>query len=353
MNKLTKVGLSALCGSLASISAANAGTMEVTGGATATWSSNSGAVTGNPIGMNSGITFKGSGELDNGSTFTLTITQADQIAYSAGSISIATPSLGTFAISSRSGGTGIGGHDDKMPTAWEETWGTSLGTGIDLPKGVSSSMNIGWTSPAMGGTTLKVAVAPGSNDLTFSNDKAVSGTGDDAVQGGMDILLDMNPSFGTDVLAGLNIFAGGSRTDYSASSTLDRRTDREEVIVGTTFAYGPVTLGYQRSYEGTGIEAASSVQFYQNNAFGVSFNINDDLSISYGEYDSTRQTKAASGDFSQPATEVTTTADSLQLAYTMGGMSIKIAESNVDNATYTSGTGSDFEARTIALTLAF
>jgi len=94
MNKLTKVSLSALCGSLASVAAANAGTMEVLGGATATWSSNTGAVTGNPIGMNSAVTFKGNGELDNGSTFTLTITGADQAGYTSGSISLATPSLG-------------------------------------------------------------------------------------------------------------------------------------------------------------------------------------------------------------------------------------------------------------------
>ena len=95
------------------------------------------------------------------------------------------------------------------------------------------------------------------------------------------------------------------------------------------------------------------MQFYQNNAFGVSFNINDDLSISYGEYESTKQTKAGDGETGGSGTEVTTTAESLQLAYTMGGMSIKIAESSVDNATYTSGTGSDFDATTIALTLAF
>jgi outer membrane protein OmpU len=350
MNKLTKVGLSALCGSLATISAANAGTLEVLGGATATWSSNSGKETGNPLGMNSGITFKGSGELDNGSTFTLTITQADQIAYSAGSISLATPSLGTFLVSSRNGGTGIGGHDDVMPTAWEEAWGTSLGTGMDLPKGVSSSMNIGWTSPSFGGSTLKFAVAPGSNDGTFSNDKGVSGTGNDAVQGGMDILLDINPSFGVDALAGLNIFAGGSRTSYSSANALDRRTDREEAIAGAKFAYGPVTVGYQRSIELTGLEAASSVQFYQNNAFGIAFNINDNLSISYGEYESTRQTKTGG---EAEGVEVTTTAESIQIAYTMGGMSIKIAETDLDNATYTSGTGSDFDATTVALTLAF
>ena len=73
MNKLTKVGLSALCGSLAAVSA-NAGTMEVLGGATATWSQNSVKVNGNPVGMNSGLTFKGSGEFDNGNTIPLTLT---------------------------------------------------------------------------------------------------------------------------------------------------------------------------------------------------------------------------------------------------------------------------------------
>jgi len=352
MNKLTKVGLSALCGSLASISAANAGTLEVLGGATATWSSNSGAVTGNPIGMNSGITFKGSGELDNGSTFTLTITQADQIAYSAGSISVATPSLGTFAISSRSGGTGIGGHDDKMPTAWEETWGTSLGTGIDLPKGVSSSMNIGWTSPTfMGGSTLKIAVAPGANDATFNNDKGVSAAANSQLNGGYDILLDMNPSFGTDALAGWNLWVGGSRTDRNAEIDLSKGNteDHQEGLAGTTFAYGPVTVGYQRSIEMSGLETAGTVQYYQNDAFGISFNINDNLSISYGEMESTKHITNNTGN-----NKFITTAESIQVAYSMGGVSIKIAETDVDDATYANGgTGSDFEATTVALTLAF
>ena len=46
-------------------------------------------------------------------------------------------------------------------------------------------------------------------------------------------------------------------------------------------------------------------------------------------------------------------AESLQLAYTMGGMSVKIAESTVDNGSYTSGTGNDRDGTTLALTLAF
>ena len=72
MKKITKIGLSALCGSLASVSAANAGTLDVTGSAEATWS-NLGGVTGNPIGMNSGLTFTGNGELDGGQTFSVAI----------------------------------------------------------------------------------------------------------------------------------------------------------------------------------------------------------------------------------------------------------------------------------------
>ena len=120
MDKLTKVGLSALCGSLAAVASANAGEMTVKGGATATYSSNTGDVTGNPIGINSGLTFTGSGELDNGTTFTLTLTDADQAAYSAGSIAITFPSIGSINIAGASGGNGIGGYDDKMPTAWEE-----------------------------------------------------------------------------------------------------------------------------------------------------------------------------------------------------------------------------------------
>jgi len=46
MNKLTKVGCSALCGSLAAISAANAGDMTVTGGVDMTWISLGDATTG-------------------------------------------------------------------------------------------------------------------------------------------------------------------------------------------------------------------------------------------------------------------------------------------------------------------
>ena len=64
MNKLTKVGLSALCGSLVSVSAAHAGDLTVTGGADMTWISKGEDMTGNPIGIGSNFTLKGSGETE-------------------------------------------------------------------------------------------------------------------------------------------------------------------------------------------------------------------------------------------------------------------------------------------------
>ena len=60
MNKLTKIGASALCGSLAAFSTANAGDLTVTGGAyDMTWMSKSKkhVTTGNPLGMGSDSDF--------------------------------------------------------------------------------------------------------------------------------------------------------------------------------------------------------------------------------------------------------------------------------------------------------
>jgi len=343
MNKLTKIGVSALCGSLAAVASAQAGTMEVLGGATATYSSNEGAVTGNPIGMNTAMTFKGSGELDNGTTFTLTITQADQIAYSAGSIAITTPSMGGIKINGKSGGTGIDRYDDMMPTAWEETNGTSLGTGLQTVAGVGGAMNIEWTASAdmlPDGTHFGIAFAPGSATGATANDKGVGGD-----SGGVGSGYDITVGY-TGLMDGLNVFGGMSTitqpTETTGSSTSG---DRSQYVAGATYAVGAVTVGYQYSRDNLQGTLDASTSYYENDAYGISFAVNDDLTLSYGMHKSERSLTSA--------TTVELEAQSLQMSYTMGGMSIKFAESSVDNASYTSGTSADNDGRTIALTLAF
>ena len=78
MNKFKKIGLSALCGSLASVSAVSAGSIDVTGSALMTYTSLGGQTTGNPIGMSTGLTFTGNGELDGGQTFSVAIAHGNK-----------------------------------------------------------------------------------------------------------------------------------------------------------------------------------------------------------------------------------------------------------------------------------
>ena len=265
MNKLTKVGLSALCGSLAAVASAQAGELSVAGGATATWSSNTGAVTGNPIGMNSGITFTGSGELDNGTTFTLTITQADQIAYSAGSIAMTTPSMGGIKVNGKSGGTGVDRYDDMMPTAWEETNGTALTTGLQTVAGVGGTMNIEWTASAdmlPEGVHFGIAFAPGASNAGLVNDKASSGESK-GVGSGYDITVGS-----TGLADGLNVFAGMSTIEQETTGVTSG--NRTQYVYGATYAIGSVTVGYQNSRDNMEVNTIGAVKsYYENEAFGV------------------------------------------------------------------------------------
>ena len=132
MNKLTKVGVSALCGSLAAVASANAGSLSVAGSADATWVGLDYGNVGNPIGLGSNMTFTGSGELDNGSTVTLNVVHTNTANYSSSNLTWDIPGLGKLGVNQLY--NGIDRIDDKMPTAWEETWGTAVGTGINAPK---------------------------------------------------------------------------------------------------------------------------------------------------------------------------------------------------------------------------
>ena len=340
-SKLTKIGVSALCGSLAAVASAQAGSMSVSGSAQATWMKGSQTTNGNPIGMNSGLTFKGTGELDNGTAVSYTLTHADQAAYSAGSIALATPSLGTITIGHATGGLGIGGYDDKMPTAWEETWGNGVGTSVNLQKGVGSSSALQWASPSMMGMTLKIAYAP-RNAGGAANDKATIST-DSRFGRGVDVVLDMAP------IEGMNLWVGGSDTadqgTQYATDGLQNRNDHQEATAGFTYAIGPATIGFAKAYEVTGNQAVAEVDYYVNTMYGISFNVSDNLSVSANRFDAEKHVHQG---FS-PEMRI----DSLQAAYTMGGATLKYARTEVENAGYSLGASKQKDANVFALSLAF
>ena len=99
MNNIKKIGLTALAGSLVTLGSAVAGEMSVSGGINTTLKfGKGGGNTRRTIGADRDVTFSGGGELDNGTTFSMSTTSNDNYELSASTTTITTPSLGSFTI---------------------------------------------------------------------------------------------------------------------------------------------------------------------------------------------------------------------------------------------------------------
>jgi len=338
MNKLTKYGVSALCGSLAAVSAANAGDMTVSGTVDMSWISLDDATTGNPIGMGSNVSFTGTGELDNGWGVKFAVDAKNTLAYSSANVTVTVPGLGDVLISQGSTGTGIDRMDDSTPTAWEEAYGAGLGSGINTVAGASGGAGIEITPTDLmpSGIVTRLHWSPHVGG-TAAGDKAVAGADTNSATG-YDITLTASGDATPD---GLKIYGGIARVDQHQNSTAIN-DDIDEWTAGIEYAVGSFTLGYQYSEEDNG--GATTKSGYDNTGYGIVFAINDDLSISYNNYESEQQGSQ---------THTTLEASSYQIAYSSGGLSIRVAEQSVDNKSYATAAANQRDATTLSVALAF
>ena len=336
MNKLTKIGVSALCGSLAGISAANAGDLSVSGGADMTWVSKEKAVTGQPIGIGSNMTFAGSGELDNGWTVDLSIAHTNGAVYSNTNIVIGLPGMGDVRIDQGVSGTGIQRMDDMTPNVWEEADG-GITAGINKVMGTSAGVTVEVTPSSdviPEGLTARFAYSKNADSGSVA-DKGVGGSSG-TLESGWDLTLEA-----TDALhgvAGLTLYGGISEIEQQQNAATING-DVSEDVLGIKYAAGGFTVGYQQTNEDTGVTAAAS---YENTSYGITFNINDDLSVGYNHTESDKSGTSADAE-----------ADSIQIAYTMGGASIRVMEQSVTDQTYSTAGTADFDATIVSLGLAF
>ena len=117
MNKLTKLGLTALAGSLVAVSA-QAGAMNVNGSANMTYKTDSGSE-GKGLGTDKGLTISGSGELDNGWTFSTSSYMSESFTLSTHSTTLTMGSMGTIAMG-YANAANAGGFDEEVPQAYEQ-----------------------------------------------------------------------------------------------------------------------------------------------------------------------------------------------------------------------------------------
>jgi len=337
MNKLNKIGVSALCGSLAAFSAAHAGDLTASGSAALTYISQDDAVVGNPIGMASAVSFTGEGELDNGWNVKLSIAGADGGGYSTTNITITLPGMGDVLVAQGTSGTGIQRYDDITPTVWEEADGAGIGATINKIMGTSAGATIEVTPTELmpAGLTARFAFSHDS-DGGNTNDKVAGGVSG-ALGSGWDLTLEAGSDLtGVD---GLTLYGGMSEIDQFQNAT-STSGDVSERVMGIKYAMGSFTVGYQQTDEETGLTSGTD---YENTSYGITFQVNDDLSIGYAHTESSETGQ------SLPDAE----ADSLQASYTYGGATIAIAEVDVENAGYQTAAANDKGGTVIYLGLAF
>ena len=332
MNNYKKIGLTALAGSLVAISA-QAAEMTVSGATMLTYTSEDETeVTGNPFGMKTNLAFTASGEV-NGYNVSYMQTSVDQFAgMSSARLSVDMGDMGTIAFDQGSG-SGLATIDDKTPTAAEEIWdGLDVATGANAQGLVGAAGNSGVFNyiNTFGGVTFNGAARKGSG--TSNADGSSSGAG----QSAWDFALTTDgSSMGVDGLA-IGLGYGEKENGSQTGTTLG---DEIHSTVFANYSVGPVTFGYQMSYINSNVTGTDDEE---TTAWGLAFNVNENLSISYGERDVV---------FTDNAGDVTEKGDGIAVAYTMGSM--KIAGNRNTVSDNDGVAGSDDSMTEIAVSFAF
>ena len=130
MNKLTKIGLTALAGSLM-VGTVNAADWSISGTSSMTFSGgDDNATTGNGWSMGDSLTFSASGDVnDIGITVSYELDGQGQATdtFDDHSISFDLGDAGTLVFAGHGGSSALSARDDVMPTAKEEPWDVVTG----------------------------------------------------------------------------------------------------------------------------------------------------------------------------------------------------------------------------------
>ena len=349
MNKLTKIGASALAGSLVA-TAASAGSLSVGGTweVTGEFTNGSGSSTfkalsnnGNPFGSKGNLSFSGSGETDWGTASFFMFTTDLQGAVSSHSQTLDMGDMGTIGFDQGTGAFGIGTIDDKMPTAYEEVWNGTTATTTDILDGSGGTAGVFGYKNTFMDTLVNVEYAPsvGSGDATDGGNSHVPSVAD-----GTSLNFALTNS---SLMDGLTVGVGYGETEYDRASGDVANIDTQSTTGFFTYSIGAVTVGYQQSYtSGSASTANTTIGANDVEMYGIAFNVNDALSISYQDYDNTYKKRG-----SQTGDGITQNISGVQAAYTMGGATLRISDVSVDNS---GGTSGDSEDRTeISLLMAF
>jgi outer membrane protein OmpU len=308
MNKLTKVGLTALATTLVS-SASFAGEMSVSGSAALSYtglSTNSGT---NPWAMGDSIKFNGGGDLDNGMTVSVYY-ELDGGTYDDYNLKLGMGDSGTLSFSgASSSGSGVDKLKDIVPNAYTPVYEATDTTDSGLIDATGNSQTSQW--------------------------------GYDVTAAGFDLSVSYNPNPGVGKAAetGYAVKYAGLMDGLTLSAGyFDDGDEAENDTYGIEYTMGNVSAAYQMTkvdYTATGSTDEDAVHY------GVSVAINEELSISAGRQEI---------DFDGAAAEEVNSG--IGASYTMGSISMYGGFNKAEN-TGGSDTAEDVEATIFNISFAF
>ena len=112
------------------------------------------------------------------------------------------------------------------------------------------------------------------------------------------------------------------------------------------YSAGPVSVGYSEFVLDSGLASSGATStttaktvgtsdgMFDGDMFSIAFNVNDDLSISYSEMTATYDSRGHLADGVKQELDVDEKHESLQLAYSMGAMSVKAYTTEITNPNF-------------------
>ena len=336
MRTITKLFLGILTSALL-VLPTYAGEMTVTGGAKVTYTT-SGAVgsESKSLGVANELDFTASGELDNGYAWTYQV-QLDgaTTANDDSKLTLATD-MGTIGFYMSEGGMrqslahGVG----AMGVGLDYSSTSTFQTGYN----VNGYANVQYHTPTgmlPFATQIKVGYVPDMADTDM-----ISGAGANSAITTAELGSNMKAiNFSTAPIEGLSVKGDFHYTDDETGTPGVNGTEQGvSGNVGGKYTQGQISVGYTQGHSQPAV-ASGELTYYENKFYGAQFEVNDQLSISYNEDLSDRNTRNAPT-IGAGLTSVSTLEmkqKSYQVAYTTGGATIGLTHLEVDNADYTAG----------------
>ena len=295
---------------------------------------------GKTLAISNDINFDASGELDNGWSWAWQ-TQLDAGAIDDTQLTISTD-YGTFGLYGTEGGLNYKHGGSQMALGYGSQIGNSGGL-VD-PDDVGSFNNIQYHLPAdilPFGITAKYAMTMSGTATGEPGDAPVNTTVN-TERRGESLLVSANP------YEGLNVGASYFTIDQVAGLNQSGQ-EEEQGAYFVSYKFNNVGVACSKALVAPASGSAqggtvATYNLYETDSYSIGFAANDSLSISYGVEKSHRN-------LTTDATEYDLEIDTLQLAYTMGGMTSTFAIKSIENSEYTQN--ADIDEAHFVLSMAF